>query len=562
MIDLKHYTKTLLPTADADLFLKYFGKYKYSSLFHLKNDLESIKVNWIKDETIRNKIKDISINFANRVKDEQITFKDKLDHVMSFVNIAESFDFEWKRADSGGTCPSCGKKELYVPSQGEAGNIVCSRRENCTYSSSIYKYLKDYQNKSSMEALELLADFAEIDLKEFEHENEVHIFDNETTPKETKKKEFKKLKIVEKKETKYLEFDLERKFLTIDTKKYISKFDSMNDEQQWKMIITEVYNFSLQTNQNGKNSYYKNRGISAIKHPALLNKVKKISSEIGYLSNNDLPKLIDVLSSLFPINSLVKYGIIHDEKHKKPFTFIHQSQIGFCVIPNFDLYTDIVTAIKLRNVKLYEWQSSSMKEPEMSYRRIANPLPYGLTNENLRNFKKFGFFEGSVDSFSVESREGVCDIAIPGVSGINKESLGLFKDKDIEIWYDQDKAGQIAAYGSYKIRLKIPTISYDFIGESLLSELKRFDNNVNYEIINNNITFKEILIINNSDCDIKLKTLKTILERRKIEFTHFLSNGIKQNLLEAGAKSVVVKNWNILFGSDTNEALQNNRLLK
>lgn len=44
---------------------------------------------------------------------------------------------------------------------------------------------------------------------------------------------------------------------------------------------------------------------------------------------------------------------------------------------------------------------------------------------------------------SLPSKEGNCDIAILlAVNGLDESQLGLFKDKKVELWFDQDDAGQ------------------------------------------------------------------------------------------------------------------------
>jgi len=43
------------------------------------------------------------------------------------------------------------------------------------------------------------------------------------------------------------------------------------------------------------------------------------------------------------------------------------------------------------------------------------------------------------------SKELVCDIAIPGVNGIDETMLGLFRGRQIDLYFDQDKAGQDGA---------------------------------------------------------------------------------------------------------------------
>ena len=261
-------------------------------------------------------------------------------------------------------------------------------------------------------------------------------------------------KVVKEKEIEYLSFDKNHKYLEIDISSYIDKFEEMNDIQKFKMIATAIYEFSLKTDQTLKNKYYKSIGITKEKNPILKEKIIMISSKLGFISKDDVTALLKHLEVLFSIEDLVKFGVINDVASKKPFMFSQSIEEGLVVIPNFDMYSNMCTGLKYRKTKLKSWFDKKLKkkvfdsnkEPEFSYKRIANPLPYHLTREALLNESyTFRFFEGQKDLHSMPSKELVCDIAIPGVNGIDETMLGLFRGRKIDLYFDQDKAGQDAA---------------------------------------------------------------------------------------------------------------------
>ncbi|MEA2100118.1 MAG: hypothetical protein U9P72_08310, partial [Campylobacterota bacterium] len=209
----------------------------------------------------------------------------------------------------------------------------------------------------------------------------------------------------------------------------------------------------------GKTSYFNNIGISMKKNPLLKEKIAMIDSKLGFLFKTDIPELLKYLANLFPLEDMVKFGILNNALDKTPYSFRQSVEEGLIVIPNFDMHTNMCTGIKYRKTKLKSWVDKNTKEtvrdtnkePEFSYKRIANPLPYYLTREALLNkFITFRFFEGQKDLHSMPLKDGVCDVAIPGVNGISEEMLGLFRGRLVELFYDQDKAGQD---GAMKIKL-------------------------------------------------------------------------------------------------------------
>jgi len=257
-----------------------------------------------------------------------------------------------------------------------------------------------------------------------------------------------------KKEIEYLSFDENHKYLEVNISSYFDKYNDMTEVQQFKMIATTIYQFSLTTDQTLKNSYYKNIGITKEKNPILKEKILMIDSNLGFISKDDVSKLLKHLQVLIPVEDLVKYGVINDSLDKKPFAFSQSIVEGLVVIPNFDMYTNMCSGLKYRKTKLKSWFDKKLqkkvfdsnKEPEFSYRRIAHPLPYHLAREALLNKSfSFRFFEGQKDLHSMPSKELVCDIAIPGVNGIDETMLGLFRGRKVELYFDQDKRGQEGA---------------------------------------------------------------------------------------------------------------------
>lgn len=559
MLDLTRYANEFLPKEEADLFIKIFAKYQYSSVggFVLQMNKIEDKLNWVDKPEFKTKLIQLCKKLSDSVQSTLPSFEDKMNLVLEKLDIIESFpEFEFKMGKAhAGICPNCGGKELFVPDHGNSKSIKCNRENKCGYSSDIYNYVKVYKDLKPFAALNELAARAGVDLKAYEASFEYHV--------NGEKKDYN----IEKKQAEVVakpivyETFLNKEYKVVDFTKYIARYKDMNDEQKFKLIASYIYYFSKKTNQTPKAAYYKSRGISSVLEPKLTQKVSQIVDEIGYLSNSDINQLLKQLTSTFNVNDLITFGIINDSTHKQPFSFKHSSEEGFCVIPNFDLYSNMIHGLKLRNTKLASWQSKSMKEPELSYRRIANPLPYGLTMDAFINNMTFRMFEGQVDMFSLPPKNGYCDIAIPGVNGIQITQLGLFKDRNVEIWFDQDNAGQIGAVGAIKINIK-GEFENDFKTQSLIDELKKVRKlDVLVETIDNKVVFKEIRIPNNESGTLVAQTVKTILSRRELTFNETIQTGLKQELEKAGA-IVNVKEWNTALGSDVNEVLLNGNIAK
>jgi DNA primase len=321
----------------------------------------------------------------------------------------------------------------------------------------------------------------------------------------------------------------------------------MKIEQKLKMVNTYIYQYSLQTEQDKKHKYYKSRKID------LKNQYIK---QIGYLSPQDIKKLEKALMDLFPIEDLLEFGVMKikmkkdsdgemqevlDRNGNLVYVFKQYCFKGFCVIPNYDLYSNMITGLKFRNIELADWQPKSMKEPEMSRRDIVYPLPFALTRDMLLDNNACIFFvEGHVDGLSLPVTSSKCGqskidyeksntyfIASPGINGISEEFLGLLKGKFICLCFDQDEAGRKGAYGEIKI-------SY---GEEKVS------------------------FVNDYEGKQAADKLISELEANGLPFYKSVLRGMAEKLQQAGAR-VFIKKWDINLGGDVNELLQNGNLKK
>lgn len=452
MLDISYYATQHIGS-NSEKFLKFFGKYEFKSVPALIVFLENIqeKVKWIVQEDVKKELVSLGNIFLNSLKiEQQNNSKAKFEYIMSQIVIDEAFpEFEFKTGVSvhGGICPKCGKKELYVPKHGNSTVIVCNRKDNCGYSSSIYKYLIEFKSMTPREAIKELAELGGVDLEVYERSLEKHIdMADEADKIHIEKKVVQPKPIIKKEvEIEYETFDAEKSYKSVDVIKLLPQYSKMTASQKFQMIATTLYRFSLKTNQNNKIKYYEGRKITDETHRWLSKKVEIINSQIGYLNRWDFQKLESHLMELFPLEDLVEFGFLTNSESKKPFAFKlgWQTQEGFCVIPNFDLYTDMVKGLKFRNTKLSENVDKKFKEPELSYGRISNPYPFGLTKEALMNTSTvFRLFEGSVDMLSMPYISGYCDIAIPGTNGLSEKQLGLFSNRAVVICFDNDNAGK------------------------------------------------------------------------------------------------------------------------
>lgn len=428
-------------------------------------------------------------------------------------------------------CPSCGQKRAYIHfSRSGVPQISCNRRDSCGYHENIWTYVQNRDSLDNRATLQTLADYAQYDLET----NKYTI--------STERNQQIALAASKEKEVEYFQFEEEKKYIDVKINQYISKYSSMKIEQKLKMVYTFIYNYSLQTNQDGKIEYYASRGIDLS---------NLYITKIGFLTSIDVKKLVKELMMIFPIEDLIEFSVLKqktkndvevlDRDGKPIYIFRQYCHKAFCVIPNFDLYSSMITGLKLRNTELAEWQPKSMKEPEMSRRDIIYPLPFAFNREMILDKNACIFLvEGHVDGLSLPvtySKVGQTEInyekcntyfiASPGTNGISEEFLGLLRGKFVVLAFDQDDAGRKGAYGEIKI-------SY---GDEKASFVNDFEGKKAAEFL-----IKD-------------------LEVNGIPFYKSVLRGMSEKLKQAGAR-VFVKHWDINLGGDINELLQNGHLNK
>ena len=287
-------------------------------------------------------------------------------------------------------CPVCGKKKAYIPIKNGIIKpyIACNRKNKCGIVISLFEYIKNFHNLSKKETLYLLKKNAGIK-ENINYDDFICVNINYTG---------------------YNKFI----FNNYSLNELILNFDKIPLRDKFISIVTFIYNFSLKTNQSQKNAYYSSRGI-------------KSPSNIGFLSKEDIKILSQKLLDTFPLKYLYYFRFFRD----KFFKFNSE----YAVIPSFDYYSNLVAAIRLRNI-----HPSKLKEIEISFSRIAKPLPYPL-NRKLLKENIFYFTEGHIDALSLNLKTA---IAIEGVNSLNIDLLKLFKNKKIYLLFDEDEAGKKA----------------------------------------------------------------------------------------------------------------------
>lgn len=470
--------------------------------------------------------------------DNKKSTQEILQEIYPLIDIPLAFAELSPRATTGGKnysceCPSCGKKRAYISMNKKTNSpqIACNRRDSCGYYENLWGYVQNKNSYTNQETLIALAEMANYDLEDSSSNEKAKV------PTKTLQE-----KLEEYNSVKYIEFNEKKEYVNVKISKYLPKYKDMKISQKIKMVFTFIYQYSLETNQDGKFEFYASRGIK---------KDNLYLTKIGYLTQKDVKELTKVLMDLFPIEDLLEFGVIKTKikddvevlnKYGKPiYRFKQYCHEAFCVIPNFDLYSNMITGLKFRNTKLADWQPKSMKEPEMSKRDICYPLPFAFSREMILDKNACIFLvEGHIDGLSLPvtlSKAGQSEInyeqsntyfiASPGVNGMSEEVLGLLKGKFICLCFDQDDAGRKGAYGSIIITYgdERTTFVNDLAGKKASEALIK-------ELDDNGIPF-----------------YKTVLK------------GMAEKLKNAGAR-VFVKHWDINLGGDVNELLLNGNLNK
>ena len=316
------------------------------------------------------------------------------------------------------------------------------------------------------------------------------------------------------KKMEYLRFDKNLSFTHVEVKDFVGKYNQLNKEQKLKLVYTYIYRFSLTTNREKLTDYYSSRGI--VNNPHM--------SKIGFLSGDDIKTVVDNLIDLFKVEDLIEFGIINDVSHE--YFPLQWKQIKNClVVPAFSIYTDLIEGMMLRPVdKSNKWFKG--KESRLSVPSILKPLPFGVGYGILSKECDIYITEGHIDAFSLPE---CCFIATPGVQAFEPQQLGILQGRNIKLVFDQDDAGQQAAWGFTIL---------EFLDQKLT-------------ILHNKQNVKE-----------DIKATKRLLESQGIKVSQVDHEGFKNKLLRAGAKSVEVITWDKKLGKDVNNLLVDGNLSK
>ena len=99
MLDLTRYANEFFPKEEADLFIKIFAKYQYSSVggFVLQMNKIEDKLNWVEKPEFKTKLIQLCKKLSDSVQSTLPSFEDKMNLVLEKLDIVSSFpEFEFK----------------------------------------------------------------------------------------------------------------------------------------------------------------------------------------------------------------------------------------------------------------------------------------------------------------------------------------------------------------------------------------------------------------------------------------------------------------------------------
>lgn len=239
-------------------------------------------------------------------------------------------------------------------------------------------------------------------------------------------------RVFEKPQLEYWRFDNQREYTNVDIKKYLPSYSTYTDERKLKLVYTLIYRFSMKRDQAEKYEYYASRKIEPNHYLA----------QIGWLSPSDITLLCDTLEKYFPLEDLIKFKLYGDASAKRPMQWKYFTKNGFAVVPSFDLYSDMINGLMLRQTQC---DATGPKEFQVSCTDISIPLPFAMSPAMLRSNTPVFICEGHIDGLSLSKPF----VAFPGVHGYKEEWLGLFQDKKVYIAFDQDSAAKDSIYGTF-----------------------------------------------------------------------------------------------------------------
>ncbi|WP_434656682.1 toprim domain-containing protein [Sulfurimonas sp. NW9] len=322
----------------------------------------------------------------------------------------------------------------------------------------------------------------------------------------------KKFQAPKPKQTEYIRFDKSLGFTHVEVREFVKRYDRLNKEQKLKLVYTYLYRFSLTTNHTKLKNYYSSRGIENNLH----------ISKIGFLSEDDIKIVVDKLIAVFKIEDLIEFGILNDASHK--YFPLQWKQIKNCLlVPSFSIHTDLVEGFMLRPIdESNKWFKG--KESRLSVPSILKPFPFGVGYGVLSKECDIYIAEGHIDALSLPKNS--CFIATPGIQAFEPEQLGILQGRNIKLVFDQDDAGQQAAWGFTTL---------EFLGQTMT-----------------------VLHSQKDDLEATVRLLKS----QNVEVSQIVHEGFVSKLYKAGVKSVEVITWDKKLGKDVNDLLINGNLSK
>ncbi|WP_270993442.1 toprim domain-containing protein [Campylobacter upsaliensis] len=225
----------------------------------------------------------------------------------------------------------------------------------------------------------------------------------------------------------YFYFDENKDYVELSNlEPYLVKYHTLSQTQKLKLVYSFIYRFSLTTNQAKKKAYYLQRGIEKL----------SLVEDLGFLSYKDIKELEALLLKNFPLQDLRKFKVFHKEKEAWNYAF------NVAVIPNFDLYSNLLTGFSLRAI---DSTYKGVKEVNINCNDICPILPFNLTYAKLKLCEKVILCEGHIDALSggqYYKQDGkALFVSFGGAFCIKEEVLTLLKGKKVFICFDKDEAG-------------------------------------------------------------------------------------------------------------------------
>jgi DNA primase len=237
----------------------------------------------------------------------------------------------------------------------------------------------------------------------------------------------------------YQEADYNKSFQTIELDAYYIKYNTLQTSQRLKIVYTTIYRYALTTEQSEKYDFYVKRHID---------KENPYIHLIGILTKKDIKPLTLLLERLFGIDDLITFNLYNDDAHTK-FPNRWKYFGDYTVVPNFDLYVNMVNSMMFRLINPFA--GSSLKELQISRPRIASITPFPLTIDLLKQNDIFYIVEGHPDGLALPS---LPFLVSTGTEGIPESMFGLLKGKTLIFCFDQDVAGKKGMFGYLDIIYK------------------------------------------------------------------------------------------------------------